>query len=145
MQITFIMLKHTYNKYCFFKRLPGVLRKQLKAIFLGRKERRNGQMRGNHPHTLGKQIPASGATPQPARQQARGHRCGRSGGRLHTGPLCSMAAPRSMRSRWPRRPRTLCFPSSHTSDAAGFEPPARQSAFHFIGREKLQRKEGGRP
>ena len=107
--------QNTHTKYHFI-RLPEVLGKQPKPIFLGRKERRNSPMRWNHPHTLGNALPARPvgqrrAPPQPARQQDQGHGCGCSGGcGLHTGPLSNQAPPWSMRSRW-------LFPSSHTSDA----------------------------
>lgn len=35
----------------------------MKPIFLGRKERRNSQMRGNHPHTLANNLPDSELLP----------------------------------------------------------------------------------
>lgn len=53
---------------------------------------------------------------------------------LHTGPLSKQPPPQSMRSRW-------AFASSHTSDQGLLEPPGA-SAFRFVSREKLRRKEG---
>lgn len=131
------MFKDIHNKYHFTKRFPGALGKQLKPIFLGRKERRNGQRRGNHPHTLGNALPAygllpslPGSRPGVTRVAARGEGCTLA----HCLPTASLW---SMRSRWPRLPE-------HTSDT-GPASSCQQGNLLFILWQGKATEEGGRP
>lgn len=149
MQTAVTVLKHTYNKYRFWRRLPGVLRKQLKPIFLGRKERRNVQRRGNHPHTLGNELRASGAagwrraTPQSASQQARGHRCGGAGCRLYTGPLSRHGCTAVNEKQMAQTPCARCAFPLHTPPMQGLlGAPGKAICFSFY-RQRKAAEEGG--
>lgn len=107
-------------------------------------------MRGNHPHALGNELRASGAagrrraTPQPARQRARGHRCGVAGCRLHTGPLSGHGCAAVNEKQMAQTPCARCvFPPRTPPMQALLGAPGEAICFSFYRQGKAA-EEGGR-
>ena len=98
-------------------------------------------MRRNHPHTLGNMLPAwpvgqRRAPPQPARSRPG---VTAAAAPMDAGCTLALCLTRLLYGQWEADGPSL----PHTPQMLGLPEPPGQSAFHFISRGKLQRKEGG--
>lgn len=135
----------THSAYHITKRSPGGLGKQLKPIFLGRKERRKWPNEGEPPPHSRKQAPSLWAAPQPPGQQAQGHQCGCSGCGLHTGPLSAHGSAAVNEKQMATVPCIFCACPSHTSAAGPASSRQRDNLLFILQAEKSHRgrREGG--